>query len=111
MSTMEDLANKMTNKKTKNHILIEEGLASWGKDIEENYIKPIEKILDNISEISDVSDRSLSPILSNLPKCKYCTCSEDESFCICIKCRNKTEDRPETPDEMTLIDFDVETCI
>lgn len=109
MSAMDDLVKQMTNEKTKNNILIEEGLASWGKDIVEDYIKPINNILENMSEISDVSDRSLSPILSDLPKCKYCTCGED-SFCICIKC-HKTRNRSVTPDEMTLIDSDVATCI
>jgi DNA polymerase/3'-5' exonuclease PolX len=68
-------------------------------------------ILEIMSDVSDVSERSLSPILSNNLRCKFCTCDEDESACICIKCRN-TQHRATSPDEeMTQIDSDVVTHI
>ena len=64
-----------------------------------------------MSDVSDVSERSLSPILSNNLRCKFCTCDEDKSACICIKCRN-TQHRATSPDEeMTQIDSDVVTHI
>lgn len=84
-------------------------LASWGKDIIDNYITPIDDMLEDISDVSDVSDRSLSPILSDQLKCKYCTCSEDNTTCICVKCQ-KTKFSV-VPDEMTLIDSDTLTII
>ena len=88
----------------------QDSLTSWGKNIENTVIKPIHDIIDTISEISEVSDRSLSPILSDLPKCKYCTCPEDKSMCICIKCNNsyKTPDIS-PPRETKDIDSDVST--
>lgn len=68
-------------------------------------------ILEIMSNVSDVSDRSLSPILSDNLRCKFCTCDEDESACICIKCR-KTQHRVTSPDEeMTQIDSDIVTCM
>ena len=85
---------------------LESSLASWGKDIIDNYIRPIDDMLE---AMSDVSDRSLSPILSDQLKCKYCTCDEDEFTCACIKCR-KTR-LSVSPDEMTLIDSDASTCL
>lgn len=82
-------------------------LASWGKHIAYNYIRPINNIVENSADISDVSDRSLSPILYN--QLKICTCDETNATCDCIKYR-KTK-LSVTPDEMTLIDSDTSTRI
>jgi len=85
-------------------------LAPWGKDIVDNYITPINEIFEYMSEVSDDSVGSLSPILSDLPRCKYCTCGEINSMCDCMNCRKKQ--RIITPEiEYTQVDSDTSTCI
>ena len=63
----------------------EHSLSSWGKDIIETCIKPIEKIITQQDD--DTTNSSLSPVLC-YEKCCFCTCDvDDPAICICVSCR------------------------
>ena len=91
----------------------QDSLCSWGKQIMNSYIEPIHEIIDNMSDISEASDRTPSPILSDLPKCKYCTCPEDKTMCKCMSCNKptKTDVVIVPPMELTDIDSDISTQV
>lgn len=60
-------------------------LSSWGQNIIETCIKPIENII--AQQDDDTKKSSLSPVLSP-EKCYFCACEDDENdACICISCR------------------------
>ena len=116
MNSDDSYSSKKNNTKKRKIDSIEEGvetestsLASWGKDIMNNFIRPIDEIFEAMSDVSDVSDRSISPILSNQLKCIYCTCGQDDATCACMKCRKMKSSV--APDEATIIDSEASTCI
>ena len=81
-------------------------LSSWGRDIVETCIKPIEDIIAQQDDAT--TESSLSPILCPV-KCYFCSCDDDDGDreCICLRCRETIvvppppfdDDEPEIQDE------------
>lgn len=73
----------------------EESLVSWGNEINETYMKPIEKMMKQQKiKNEEKSPSTISDITSNTTNCSNCTCRMNEDTCLCIKCIRNNRKMP-----------------